>query len=57
MKKLVRVCKAESLPISRSTLYKYRHMNKYPELFIKFGGALFVDLEVLEEILEKCRLK
>jgi hypothetical protein len=53
--KLVRLSKADFLPLKISTLYKWRHMNKYPELFVKLGGAVFVDLNYLEKIIEMSR--
>ena len=57
MKNLVRLCKANCLPLSRSTMYKWRHIGKYPELFVKLGGAVFVDLDYLEKIVEQGRGK
>jgi hypothetical protein len=53
---LVRVAEGSSLPLKRSTLYKWKHLGKYPRLFVKLGGALFVDLNVLEEVIESGRL-
>jgi len=52
---LVRVSKADSLPLSKATLYKWKHLKKHPGLFIKIGGALFVDLKVLNKIIEAGR--
>jgi hypothetical protein len=52
---LVRVSKAGSLPLCRSTLYKWRHLRKHPQLFVKIGGALFVDLQELDRIIEAGR--
>jgi hypothetical protein len=54
---LVRLAKADSLPLCKSTLYKWKHLGKYPQLFVKLGGALFVDLNALEEVIESGRLK
>lgn len=54
---LVRVSKGESLPLEKSTFYKWHHLRKHPRLFIKLGGALFVDLNVLDEIIEAGRIK
>jgi hypothetical protein len=54
---LIRLSKADSLPLRKSTLYKWKHLRKYPQLFVKLGGALFVDLNVLDEIIEAGRLK
>ncbi|MGA8141171.1 MAG: hypothetical protein WB948_10830 [Desulfobaccales bacterium] len=53
---LVRVSKADALPIKRSTLYKWNHLRKFPQLFLKVGGMLFVDLDVLDGVIEAGRL-
>jgi hypothetical protein len=52
---LVRVSQAEGLPLKKSTFYKWKHLNKHPELFVKLGGAVFVDLTVLGELIEQGR--
>ena len=52
---LVRISQAEGLPLKKSTLYKWKHLNKHPELFVKLGGAVFVDLTVLSELIERGR--
>jgi hypothetical protein len=54
---LVRLSKADFLPIMKSTLYKWKHLGKYPGLFIKLGGAVFIDLDYLEKIIEAGRTK
>lgn len=54
---LIRLSKAHSLPLAKATLYKWKHLRKHPRLFVKLGGALFVDLEVLKEIIEAGRGK
>jgi hypothetical protein len=54
---LVRMSKADSLPLAKATLYKWHHLNKCPGLFVKIGGALFVDLKFLEKIVEEGRGK
>ncbi len=54
---LVRLSKANNLPLKKSTLYKWKHLHKFPELFVKLGGALFVDLNVLDKIIEMGRGK
>ena len=56
MKKLLRVSTVVDLPVVKSTLYKWRHVNKFPGLFVKLSGALFVDLDALNTIIEKGRL-
>ena len=53
---LVRVSKAISLPIARSTLYKWKHLGKFPQLFRKIGGMLFVDLDALDRVIEESRV-
>lgn len=45
------------VPVAKSTLYKMRTTKRYPELFIKFGGAVFIDLDELDKILEAGRGK
>jgi hypothetical protein len=54
---LVRLSKADSLPLCKSTLYKWKHLGKFPKLFVKLGGALFIDLNELEELIEAGRLR
>jgi hypothetical protein len=56
MQNLVRVSKAENLPFKKNTFYKWRHLKKYPEIFIKLSGGLFIDIDALERVLEKARL-
>jgi hypothetical protein len=57
VKNLIRLSKIKpgQLPLEKSTLYKHHHLKKFPRLFVKLGGALFVDLTVLEEIIEAGR--
>ena len=55
MQNLVRVSKArrEDLPIAPATLYKWHHLKRYPEIFRKFGGFLFVDVNSLRDVIER----
>jgi len=53
---LVRLSKANDLPVKKSTLYKWRHLKKYTGLFVKFSGMLFVDLDVLNDLIEAGRV-
>jgi hypothetical protein len=55
MKNLVRVSKSreKGLPVAPATFYKWHHLKKYPEIFRKIGGFLFVDLVALESAIEK----
>jgi hypothetical protein len=57
MENLLRVSKAREndLPLARSTLYKWKHRGKYPNLFVKLGSALFVDLNELKQLIEAGR--
>jgi len=55
MQNLVRVCKADGLLFKPQTFYKWFHLGKYPEIFVKFGGALFVDLDRLAQEIDKSR--
>ena len=55
MQNLVRVSKADNLPFKKQTFYKWFHLGKYPEIFVKFGGSLFVDLDRLSEAIDKSR--
>lgn len=55
MVNLVRVSKAKDLPFKAATFYKWHHMQKFPEIFVKFGGSLFVDLDRLSEAIDKSR--
>ena len=51
----------ETCPYSLSTLYKMRCIGQYPDLTVKIGGKLCLNLDVLEEMgtqsLEKQRVK
>ncbi len=52
---LVRVRRAKGLPFAPATFYKWHHTGKYREIFVKVSGALFVDLDKLQEIIEAGR--
>lgn len=43
------------LPFKAQTFYKWWHIKKHPEIFVKFGGSLFVDLDRLSEAIDKSR--
>jgi hypothetical protein len=61
MQNLVRVSKIKGLPfklpLEPATFYKWFHMKKHPEIFVKLSGALFVDLDRLEKLVEASRGK
>lgn len=50
---LLRVSKANEtpgFPLKASTLYKWIHTKKHPELFVRLGGAVFVNLTKLDAL-------
>lgn len=49
---IVRIADVKDLPIKKSTLYKWNHYKKHPEIFSKIDGMLFVDLLKLKALLE-----
>lgn len=55
MKNLVKVSKADGLPFKPSTLYKWHHTRKFPAIFVKISGSLFVDLDRLEQLIDASR--
>ena len=58
MKNLIRLSAVDAkndFPVKSRTLYKWRHLKRYPEIFIKFGGGVFVDLDRLDKVLEAGR--
>jgi hypothetical protein len=54
MENLVRVCKAKEkeLPFAPATFYKWHSIGRFPTIFRKFGGFLFVDLKALETLIK-----
>lgn len=57
MQNLVRVSKAKDLPFKPQTFYKWFHLKKHPEIFVKFGGTLFIDLDRLAQAIDKSRFQ
>jgi hypothetical protein len=58
MSNLVRISKIKDLPffpLRPSTLYKWRTTRKHPELFVTLGGCVFVDMNKLDELIERSR--
>ena len=55
--RIIRVSKIDDdkSPFKKATLYKLNHRKRYPGLFIKVDGALFIDLDRLDAILEDGR--
>ncbi len=59
---LIRLSRIDTVPIeqrlfSRATLYKWHHLRRFPRLFVKIAGAVFVDMNVLAQIIESSRGK
>jgi len=53
MTNLLRVSKVNDtpgFPLKASTLYKWIHTKKHPELFVRLGGAVFVNLTKLDAL-------
>lgn len=55
MQNLVRVSKADGLPFKKQTFYKWWHLKKYPQIFIKLSGGLFIDIDALKRVMEEAR--
>ena len=57
--RLVRVSKIKNsptkLPFEPATFYKWFHLKKHLEIFVKLSGALFVDIDRLEQLIEASR--
>ena len=43
---------SEHIALSEKTLRNWRCQGRYPQIFIKLGGKVFVDLKELAEIIE-----
>jgi len=55
MRNLVRVSKADGLPFKKQTFYKMFHTKRNLQIFVKLGGALFIDLDRLEQLIDASR--
>lgn len=57
MKDLARVSRAreEGLPYKPATFYAWHYLGKYPEIFVKLGGGLFIDKKKLHEVIDRSR--
>jgi hypothetical protein len=56
MANLLRLSKVNEIPgfpLRASTLYKWKHLRKHPELFVKLGGGVFVNLDKLDSLVAK----
>lgn len=55
MRRLLRVSRIPedgTFPFAKATMFKWHHLGKFPELFVKISGALFIDLDELDRIVE-----
>jgi hypothetical protein len=59
MAKLVRVSRVkdhrDEIPFAPQTLFKWHHLGKHAEIFVKIGGALFVDIDKFNSLVESGR--
>jgi hypothetical protein len=56
MTNLLRISKVderEGFPLRKSTLYSWLHHGKHAELFVRLGGAAYVNLDKLDAIIAK----
>ena len=45
------------IPIAEKTLRNWRYKGIYPQIFIKLGGKVFVDLDELERLVKRQKAK
>ena len=45
------------IPVTVKTLRNWRARGLYPELFVKIGGTIYVDLDVADRIVEAAKAK
>jgi hypothetical protein len=56
MTNLLRISKVNGtpgFPLRASTLYKWVHIRKHPEIFTRLGGAVYVNLDKFDELIGK----
>ena len=56
MTNLLRVSRVNDrpdFPLRASTMYKWIHTKKHPELFTRMGGTVYVNLDKLDAIIAK----
>lgn len=55
MERYIRLSKVNNtpgFPLRAATLYKWRTLRKFPQIFATFGGAVFVNLAEVEKIMK-----
>lgn len=60
MRDWVQVSKLDAMqtsPIKTSTAYKWHHIKRFPELFRRVGGKLFLDMEKLYRMADAGKLQ
>ena len=45
------------IPFAPKTLRNWRSCGKYPQIFVKIGGRVFVDLKELQDLIEAQKAK
>jgi hypothetical protein len=50
--RISKVNKMPGFPLRAATLYKWRTLRKFPQIFATFGGAVFVNLAEVEKIMK-----
>jgi len=54
IKDLIPIARApEKIPIAEKTLRNWRCQGIYPQIFVKLGGKVFVDLSEFEKIIQR----
>ena len=53
----VRTTPEEKLPWTRASIYKFHTQGRYPEVIVKLGGKLFLDMTAFRNLLDKEREK
>jgi hypothetical protein len=54
MTRLLRLSKIDEtpgMPIRKSTAYKWHHIGRFPQLFVKIGGCVCLNLDKLDEFI------
>lgn len=51
--RLSKVNDTPGFPLRASTLYKWVHLRKHKELFVRLGGGVFVNLDKLDALIAK----
>ena len=49
--------KTPGSPIKSATGYKWHHVGRFPEIFRRVGGKVFVDMDRLYELAEAGKLR